>query len=319
MIYFTNADITVPHMMFIGRWAPFHKGHTAIMLKKLKENPGAPLLILVRNTAKEAFSPSIRAQYIKTWMVENKIKGTIMIIPDIDGVYWGRGVGYKTELVDVDAETKQISGTQIRNKLRAGDPGWTKSVASKDSSYMLSSKVSSILDHGMVLWLTGCPCSGKTTIANRLVSIIKNQFPHLKYQVLDGDAMRSSPLAKSAGFSKQDRADHIRRMAYLAAMFADHGILVICSFVSPEGKIRSEAKKMIGKKRFIEIYIAASLQTRMRRDTKGLYKKAKAGKLKQLTGFDADYDIPTHPDIVCNTDKLSANSCAEKIIRHAFQ
>jgi adenylyl-sulfate kinase len=315
MIYYTNTNIAIPHMMFIGRWAPFHRGHTAIMLKKLKENPKAPLLILVRNTAKEAFAPSIRAEYIKTWMIENKIKGTIMIIPDIDGVYWGRGVGYKTELVDVDAETKQISGTQIRNKLQAGDPGWTMGVASQESSYILSSKISSILEHGIVVWLTGCPSSGKTTIANALLQDIHARYPYLKTQLLDGDDMRASPLAQHVGFSPKERAEHIIRMAYLAKLFADHGVLVVCAFVSPDRSIREKVKKMIGNRRYIEVYVKASKKIRMKRDTKGMYKKALAGKLQNFTGLNAPYEIPLHPSVVCDTEKLTLGQCVSLLHR----
>ena len=76
---------------------------------------------------------------------------------------------------------------------------------------------------------------------------------------------------------------------------------------------------MIGQNRFVEIFVTASKKTRIRRDTKGLYKKAIAGKLKDLTGFDAGYDIPKHPHVICDTDKLSSRDCAEKIIHYAFQ
>lgn len=317
MIYYTNVPLHVPHMTFIGRWSPFHKGHIAIITKKLREYPNKPVLILIRSS-QENYSPVSRAVYIKEWMIDQHINGTIMFVPNIEGVYWGRGVGYTTEYVDVEKELQTISATDIRHRIQEGKSLWKHLVAQKDASYMLSPRISSIFEKGLVIWLTGCPSSGKTTIADAFIARLTYMYPHIKKQILDGDDMRASPLAAHVGFTKQDRADHIRRMAYLAKLFADHGILVVCSFVSPDATVRAEAKEMIGKDRFIEVYVKASKKTRMARDQKGLYKKAHEGKLLNLTGYNAPYEIPKKPALTIQTDRLPLSANVERMVKHLF-
>ena len=253
MIYYSNSPLETPHMTFIGRWSPFHNGHKAIITKKITENPLLPVLILVRHTLTDQYTASARAMYIKQWMTDQHIKGTIMIIPNVEGVYWGRGVGYKTEPVSVDEAITSISGTDIRRRMQDKKSSWHNLVAVPESAYLLTPAVSSIVEQGLVVWLTGCPSSGKTTIARAFIHHVAATYPHLKTQLLDGDDMRATPVAAGVGFSKKDRADHILRMAYIAKMFADHGILVVCAFVSPDRRIRMKAKKIIGKNRYIEV------------------------------------------------------------------
>lgn len=315
MIYYTNSNLHTPHMTFIGRWVPFHKGHVAIIEAKRAQNPSKPVLIMVRNTKEDAYPPVLRAEYIKTWMQKNNIQGTIIIVPNVEGVYWGRGVGYNVGLVDVDISVQKISGTRIREQISKKTSGWKKRVADKNASYFLSPAISRIVDRGLVIWLTGCPSSGKTTIACALNEKLREQFPHIKTQILDGDDMRTSPLATGVGFSREDRANHIRRMAYLANMFAAHGVIVICAFVSPDAAIRNEAKRSIGKDRFVEVYVHADKKTRMMRDNKGLYRKAKLGKISNLTGFNAAYQIPKRPDVRCNTGTQTLAVCVNTILK----
>lgn len=316
MIYYSNSNLTIPHLTFIGRWTPFHKGHIAIIEKKRAEHPKAPVLIMVRNTKEDAYPPAVRAEYIKIWMQKKDVKGTIMIIPNVEGVYWGRGVGYNVGVVDVDTSVQKISGTRIRSQIAKRSAGWKHSVADTTASYLLSPKVSHIIDSGLVIWLTGCPSSGKTTIAHALSDTLHERFPHIRTQILDGDDMRTSPLAAGVGFSKDDRANHIRRMFYLADLFAKHGVIVICAFVSPDAAIRIEAKRHIGKQRFVEVYVHANKKLRMMRDNKGLYRKAKLGKINNLTGFNAPYQKSRHPDVVCDTGKVSLVSCVNRILQY---
>ncbi len=318
MIYYSNTRLDVPHMTFIGRWSPFHKGHAAIIQKKMHEQPKTPILLMVRNTTSEAYSPISRAHYLKLWMQDNHVTGTIMIVPNIEGVYWGREVGYNVGLVDVDAATRQISGTNIRHRIKQRQGDWKHVVGLPASAHLLSPNITTIIERGLVVWLTGWPSSGKTTIAQGILQDIHIHYPHLKTQLLDGDDMRANPLARDVGFSPEDRAAHIIRMAYLAKLFADQGILVVCAFVSPDRRVREQAKKMIGKHRFIEVFVKASKQTCMRRDTKGLYRKAKEGRLHNLTGFNAPYEPPLHPTITCNTDRQSVHRCVERILVAIF-
>ena len=316
MIYYSNSNLTDPHMTFIGRWSPFHQGHTAIIRKKMTQHGNLPILIMVRNTATDQYTPMHRAEYIKLWMLENNVIGTIMIVPNIEGVYWGRGVGYTVEQVDVDESTQKVSATAIRKGMKSKSNTWKSLIATKKGVDILAPIVSTIIDRGMVIWLTGCPSSGKTTLSIEIITQLHARYPHLKMQLLDGDDMRASPLATNAGFSKTDRAQHILRMAYLAKMFADHGILVICAFVSPDRAVRKTAKRIIGAQRFIEIYIRASKKTRIQRDVKGMYAKAATGQIKNFTGFSAPYEAPASPSIICDTDKETVKQSAHKIINH---
>lgn len=318
MIYFTNTTLTSKHLAFIGRWSPFHKGHVAIIQKKRKERPTLPVLIMVRDTDTDAYPAYIRAAYIKTWVLKHHIKATIMIIPNIEGIYWGRDVGYSVGLVDVDRKLQKISGTDIRKNIFQNAKGWKQAVANPQSSQLLSPKISTIIEHGLVIWLTGCPSSGKTTIANALLSHVHTMYPYLKIQLLDGDAMRASPMAQHVGFSAKDRAQHILRMAYLAKMFADHGILTVCAFVSPDRSIRKQVKDLIGPKRFIEIYVQAKKSTRMKRDVKGMYKQAIAGTIKNLTGYNGLYQAPIRPNILCKTDIETVDQSVAKVLRYVF-
>ena len=314
MIYFTNVSPQEQHMVFIGRWSPFHRGHMAIMQSKRTEHPSLPLLIMVRDRKNEPYPATVRAEYIKRWMEENGIRGTIMIIPDIEGVYWGRDVGYNVGQIDVDEAVKQISGTKIRRGIAGSSGTWVTQVASVESASMLSPKVAAIQTRGQVIWLTGCPSSGKTTIGAAVESEIHRVYPYMRTRMLDGDDMRTSPLADHVGFSRKDRAGHIRRMAYLAKMFADCGVVVVCSFVSPDRAVRDEAKALIGANRFLEVYVKAKKQTRLLRDTKGLYKKALAGKIRNLTGYNAIYERPIHPDVICDTDVQSVEACTRSVM-----
>ncbi len=318
MIYYSNASLDRPHMTFVGRWTPFHKGHTTLIDTKRKQNPDLPVLILVRSTNYDAYSPQTRAEMIKEWMRENHVVGTIMIIPDVEGVYWGRGVGYKLEKVEVEEAVTKISATKIRKGIGNGKVDWAKQVASEREVGMLKPVTAQIIEKGMVVWLTGCPSAGKTTIAKALYEKIKETHPFLKMQLLDGDVMRGTPIAEGLGFSPEDRALHIRRMGHLAKMFADHGILVIAAFISPSADIRAEIRELIGRKRYVEVFVNASKTVRLARDVKGLYKKAINGEIENLTGFNAPYDRPISPQVVCHTHREDWEESVKKVYEAIF-
>jgi len=122
-------DWSKPHLVFIGRWNPLHRGHIEIMRKRMEANPELPILVLVRATSYDRYSPLERAAMCRIWMQHEKIVGTVLIIPDIKGVYYGRGVGYEVEMVEVDEDIKGISATDIRSKIDAGDDSWKEMVA----------------------------------------------------------------------------------------------------------------------------------------------------------------------------------------------
>ena len=134
-MYYTNTDSKKPHMAFIGRWCPLHRGHTWIIEQKLKE-VSLPILVLVRDTNFDQFPAEIRAELVRLWMEDQKIKGTIIIIPDINGVYYGRGVGYNVTEIEPPEDIKTISATKIREMISSGDVAWKEIVAPGTADYL---------------------------------------------------------------------------------------------------------------------------------------------------------------------------------------
>jgi adenylylsulfate kinase len=155
---------------------------------------------------------------------------------------------------------------------------------------------------GKVLWLTGLSGSGKSTIAENLERKLfeAGYFP----QVLDGDNIRSG-INKNLGFSVADRTENIRRIAEVARLYANSGVIVLASFISPTRQIRTLAKTIIGADDFLEIYVNAPLEECERRDVKGLYQKARRGEIKGFTGIDSPYEAPETPFLEIRTDQLA--------------
>jgi len=129
MVFYSTEKSIVPHMMFIGRWCPLHAGHTWLIEEKMKQNPDTPILILVRDTEYDEFSAEDRAELVVKWMKHSKIRGTVDIISDITGVYFGRGVGYEVEEYTPPEDIKVISATKIREMIKNKDDGWKNIVA----------------------------------------------------------------------------------------------------------------------------------------------------------------------------------------------
>jgi len=150
-----------------------------------------------------------------------------------------------------------------------------------------------------VIWLTGLSGSGKSTIANELA--IKLQKEGKLAYILDGDNIRMG-LNKDLGFSDNDRKENIRRIAEVAKLLSDAGVIVITAFISPFRDERQKAKEIVGREDFIEVYIRTSLETCERRDPKGLYKKARAGEIPMFTGIDSPYEEPIDYDIMVSGD-----------------
>ena len=167
--------------------------------------------------------------------------------------------------------------------------------------------------HSIVIWLTGLSGSGKTTIAKGLEKKLYEQG--YLTQVLDGDNIRSG-INNNLGFSETDRLENIRRISEVSKLLINSGIITINSFISPTNDIRKIAKEIIGKENFIEIFINAPLSVCESRDTKGLYKKAREGKIKNFTGIDSPFDTPINPDIELKTDKLTIEESIEKCMKY---
>ena len=166
----------------------------------------------------------------------------------------------------------------------------------------------------ITIWLTGMPCSGKTTIAKRLIETYKSYDTYLadfRVVSLDGDDLRDK-LNSDLGFSPEDRKENLRRVGHLAQLFNDKNICTVCSFVSPTEELREEALDKI--ERCILVYVKCSAETCAERDVKGMWAKAKAGEIKMFTGYSAPFDDPQHADLVLNTEASTVDDCVYEIL-----
>ena len=166
---------------------------------------------------------------------------------------------------------------------------------------------------GMVIWFTGLSGSGKSTLANALNEVL--HLEGLSTYVLDGDNIRHG-LCKDLGFSDKDREENIRRIGEVANLFLNAGIITITAFVSPFVSDRNKVRKIIGAKDFIEVYCAADIKVCEERDTKGLYKKARLGEIKDFTGISSPYEAPENPEILVDTGSLDLKESVEKVIHY---
>ena len=165
--------------------------------------------------------------------------------------------------------------------------------------------------HARVIWFTGLPCSGKTTLA---LGIEKELFNRgFLCQVLDGDNVRCG-INSNLGFSNTDRLENIRRIAEVSKLFLSAGVITINAFVSPTFEIRELARNTIGKEDFIEIFLNPSVEVCELRDVKGMYKKARAGQIIDFTGVNAPFEEPAHPQLEVNTDRESIEASIKKIL-----
>jgi adenylyl-sulfate kinase len=163
--------------------------------------------------------------------------------------------------------------------------------------------------NGFTVWFTGLPSSGKSTLARMVEDVLKDRGFHV--EVLDGDEVRLR-LSKGLGFSKEDRDENIRRIAYVAKVVTRCGAVAITCAISPYRDIRNEARAEIG--RFVEVYVKCDLEECIRRDVKGLYKKALSGEIKNFTGISDPYEEPLNPEIVVETHKETHQESVYKII-----
>ena len=166
---------------------------------------------------------------------------------------------------------------------------------------------------GATIWLTGLSGSGKSTIAVELEhALIENK--HQAY-ILDGDNIRHG-LNKNLGFSPEDRTENIRRIGEVAKLFTEANIITIAAFVSPYREDRDNVRKLLGRGEFVEIYVKCSLEVCETRDTKGLYKKARAGEVKDFTGISAPYEEPLNPELTIDSSKLSVEESTRDILNY---
>lgn len=163
-----------------------------------------------------------------------------------------------------------------------------------------------------VIWFTGLSGSGKSTIALGLEKKLAQEG--FFTQVLDGDNIRAG-ISNNLGFSQEDRQENIRRISEVSKLFLNSGIITLNCFVSPTNAIRNVAKSIIGSENFIEVFVNTPLEICEQRDTKGLYKKARAGEIKQFTGIDSPFEKPENPSVEINTQNQNIEESVELVFQ----
>jgi adenylylsulfate kinase len=174
---------------------------------------------------------------------------------------------------------------------------------------------------GLTIWFTGLSGAGKTTLSHQLGLYLK-QSAGREVEILDGDVVRSH-LSKGLGFSKEDRDTNILRIGWVAGLLTRHGVIVLVAAISPYRDARDRVRKAIeeenGKGSFIEIYVEAPLKVCELRDPKGLYRKARAGEIRNFTGLDDPYEPPRQPDIHLRTDRSTPQECLDALLAYLNQ
>ena len=162
-----------------------------------------------------------------------------------------------------------------------------------------------------VIWMVGLSGSGKSTLARSL----ENNLFEMGYltKLLDGDNLRSG-INNNLGFTDEDRTENIRRAAEVSKLFAECGVVTICSLISPTAAIRSMAREIIGEELFYEVFINCPLEVCEQRDVKGLYAKARKGEIKKFTGIDAPFEDPVDPSLEIRTDLNSVEECQAQLL-----
>ncbi|MCA8918611.1 MAG: adenylyl-sulfate kinase [Planctomycetes bacterium] len=163
---------------------------------------------------------------------------------------------------------------------------------------------------GFTLWFTGLSGAGKSTLAE-IISARLNEHG-VGHEILDGDVVRTN-LSKGLGFSKEDRDTNIRRIGFVAELLTRHEIPVITAAISPYKNVRNEVAAKIGRQRFIEVFVTASLDELVRRDVKGLYEKALHGEIKNFTGVSDPYEAPDDPQVTVNSEDETVEESADKV------
>ena len=183
-------------------------------------------------------------------------------------------------------------------------PIFDKMLARADKEKLLGQR-------GLMIWFTGLSGSGKSTIAIALERELHKRG--ILCRILDGDNIRSG-INNNLGFTEADRVENIRRIAEVAKLFIDTGIVTLAAFISPNNDIREMAARIIGKDDFLEVYVSTPLEECARRDVKGLYAKARRGEIKNFTGITAPFEAPAHPALTLDTSVLSLEESVNRLL-----
>jgi sulfate adenylyltransferase len=269
----------------------------------IRRNYGANYLIVGRDhaspgvdaTGKPFYGPYDAQELVERFREEIGVG----VIPFRELVYLPEEDRYEeVTRIPAHVQTASISGTQVREEyLNNGRklPDW---FTRPEVAEILAEAYPPRHRQGVCVWFTGLSGAGKSTTAEVLTVLLLEYGRQVT--LLDGDVVRTH-LSKGLGFSKDDRDTNIRRIGFVASEIVRHGGVAICAAVSPYRATRNDVRNMVGKDRFIEVYVNTPLEVCEQRDTKGMYTKARRGEIKGFTGIDDPYEPPSHPEIILAT------------------
>jgi sulfate adenylyltransferase len=282
----------------------------------IRRNYGANHMIIGRDHASPGndsygnpfYSPYAAQELVQSFEDEVGVRvlpfGEFVYLPDEDRYADLRHVGEQVT-------TAQLSGTLIRDWYRSGGaelPSW---FARPEVTAAIADTYPPRHKQGFCIWFTGLSASGKSTTAEILTVLLQEFGRHVT--LLDGDVVRHN-LSRGLGFSKEDRDANIRRIGFVAGEIVKHQGTVVCAAVSPYRATRNDVKIMVGAERFVEVFMNTPLEECERRDTKGMYLKARRGELKNFTGIDDPYEPPVSPELELETLDHTAEENARLII-----
>lgn len=290
--------------LIIGRWQPWHQGHRELFMAALSK--AERVAIGVRHThatdGKNPFTFDEVKDFIDKDLSDSFAgKYDVIELPNITNVIYGRDVGYKVEKISLGEDIEKISATEVRKSMN---------LTPVKHSVKVDERAKRFGHQGGIIWFTGLSGSGKSTLAKEL----ERKLFDKGYNVfmLDADNIRDG-LNSNLGFSNEDRNENIRRVGEVASLFADAGFIVLSAFISPFKEERKRALEA-HPENFHEIYLSADLDTCELRDTKGLYKKARSGEIKDFTGIDSPYEIPENSSLVIDTKNLDVDQSVDKLL-----
>lgn len=289
--------------LIIGRWQPWHEGHRGLFLAALER--AERVAIGVRHThatdGKNPFTFDEVKEFIdKDLSHQHAGKYDVIELPNITNVIYGRDVGYKVEKISLGEDLEKISATEVRKSMN---------LTPVNHSVEVNERTKRFGHEGGIIWLTGLSGSGKSTLATALERKLFDKGYNV--YMLDADNVRDG-LNSNLGFSSEDRNENIRRVGEVSSLFAEAGFIVLSAFISPFHEDRQKAFNA-HPTNFHEVYLSADLSTCEGRDPKGLYKKARAGKIKEFTGIDSPYEIPRKPSLIIDTKKLSIDESVDEL------
>ncbi|MBA3357227.1 MAG: bifunctional sulfate adenylyltransferase/adenylylsulfate kinase [Pyrinomonadaceae bacterium] len=287
----------------------------------IRRNFGANYLILGRDHAspgKDSHNRPFYGPYDAQDLVAKYADETgVQPVPFSELIYVPSEDRYEeVSRIPTGTRTASISGTEVREKYLQQGRALPKWFTRPEVASILAEAHPPQHERGFCVWFTGLSGAGKSTTAEILV--VKLLEHGRQVTVLDGDVVRTH-LSKGLGFSKEDRDTNIRRIGFVAAEISRHGGGVICAAVSPYRATRNECRSMVGSEQFIEIFVDTPILVCEGRDSKGMYKQAREGKIKNFTGVDDPYEPPLNPELVIDTVKSSAEENVDRILTYLVE